>query len=98
MFTFLTKADAYGQGFNFHIPENGDHRTALGGLITILYWVGTLACTLYFGKDIVLKENPAFLKENIVLDESPYLDLNRSITNFTIYFRIIDTANRNNFY
>ena len=72
MLYFLTKSDAYGQEFNFQIPAHGAHKTALGGLITLLYWIGSLSCAIYFGKDIVLKENPQFIKETSMLDKPAY--------------------------
>jgi len=96
MIKFLTKYDSYGQGFSFQIPDHGVHKTALGGLITLLYWIGSLACAIYFGKDLILKENPQFIKENIILDESPYLDLKDSLVqNFTMYFKLVDSAEYN---
>jgi len=91
---FFKKADSYGQEFNFHIPEYGDHRSVLGGIITILYWVGIIYCTFCFGQDIIHKRNPIFMKETIILNDAPYLDLNDSITNFTVYFNLIDSGNR----
>jgi len=92
---FLIKNDSYGKGFTFQIPGYGVNKTALGGVLTILYWLGTLACAIYFGKEIVLKEKPSFIKETIVLDQEPYIDLKDTLTNFTVYFKLIDTAYRN---
>jgi len=93
MLYYLTKSDSYTESFNFRVSEHGDHKTSFGGFLTILYWIGSLVWAVYFGKDIILRQNPQIIRDIVILEESPYFDLKDSITkNFTVYFSLVDSS------
>ncbi len=68
--SFLKSIDKMGREFKFNI-EGKTLTTPIGGLVTIIFWTSFFICCWYFGKDIIQRENPAFLKKSEVLSHSP---------------------------
>jgi len=64
---FITNLDILGKQYQFNI-HGGTFRTLVGGILTILLWVGTIVLTWYFGQDIYLKQQPNLLERNRYLE------------------------------
>ncbi len=82
---FLKSIDNMGREFKFKI-EGKTLTTPPGGIVTIGFWISFIVCLWYFGKDIILRENPNFLIKNEVLNNYPRAKLN--IKNFFISVRL----------
>ena len=51
MKNFLQGIDLFGVYFNFTIFNKDTHRTYIGGILSLLSILSTIASTLYFGRD-----------------------------------------------
>jgi len=61
MFNILKSIDRLGREFKFKINGEDSFKTQFGGVISILYYVGVVSLFGFFGKELVLKEDPNFI-------------------------------------
>jgi len=50
--------DSFGVGINFHLKGNKLYRSHLGGFVTILIYVATIVCGIYFSQELFEKISP----------------------------------------
>ncbi len=72
MIDFLKSMNRLGKDFQFNL-EGGSYQIHAGGIFTIII---NVVLIWYFGKDIYLRRDPNFIKENHVLHEYPSVHLN----------------------
>ena len=83
---FFEKIDLIGSKFHFYYGVSLQKRTALGGILTLLIAITTIAFLFIFGKELFLKSNP-----NITIsiqNDSKYEYINLKKENITFAFRI----------
>jgi len=87
---FITNLDVSGKQVNFKI-DNGEHKTFLGGLISIALGIGLIICSIYYGKDVYYKEFPVFYRSQTILDKDPFIDLGMFENGLIFYFNLYGT-------
>ena len=88
MSNFLKNIDRIGKEFKFSIEGSETYTTSLGGIISILYYIGIISLFCFFGKELVLKEDPNFIHRNDQTNEFSFINLTES--NFFIAICISD--------
>ena len=88
----LENIDIYGQKFNFTVYNKLEHKTYIGGILTILTIFFIYETFVFFGKDFYLRTNPDFKNDRVQLLNYPLYNL--SSNNFMFGFRVED-INRN---
>ena len=89
MKNFLQGIDLFGVYFNFTIFNKDTHRTYIGGILSLLSILSTIASTLYFGRDFYFQANPITSVDRIQYLNYPQYTINSS--NFVFGFRIEDS-------
>ncbi len=85
MGTILVGVDQLGKQMNFNI-EGGTYRTSLGGIITIISFIGMMTLIYYFGNDLLYHKSPAFMKTTFKTNHYPFR--NMSIADVFVAYRI----------
>ncbi len=78
--------DKFGKTVSLNIDREGQFTTKLGGVLTILVYLGFLVATWYFGQDIYLRQSPNVVKKQDQLKSYPFIKLNKD--NFFFALRI----------
>ncbi len=52
--------------------------------MTLIYWGGFIICIWYFGHDIIYKENPHVVRKAEVLDNPPYVKIDKNNIFFAV--------------
>ena len=89
MKNFLQGIDLFGVYFNFTIFNKDTHRTYIGGILSLLSILSTIASTLYFGRDFYFQANPITSVDRIQYLNYPQYTINSS--NFVFGYRIEDS-------
>ncbi len=50
--------DSFGINLNFYVKGNKDYRSHLGGFVTLIIYIVTIICGVFFANEIKLKNNP----------------------------------------
>jgi len=87
----LKSIDIFGTDFRFLIEEEGQYKTSLGGILTLIIIVITLISCWYFGQDIYLHNDPSIFSKVKHLKDDPVMTLNSS--NIFFAFVIQDDSN-----
>jgi len=58
----LRKIDRVGKEFKFTIAGEDSFTTGLGGIITIINYIGIIALFGFFGQELFIRQNPNFIK------------------------------------
>jgi len=88
MSNFLRSIDRIGKEFKFTINREESFTTAFGGIITIIYYLGYIGLFCFFGKELIIKEDPNFIERIDIKDVQSYVPVND--TNFYLSVGIID--------
>ena len=89
----LKLIDYYGVFFGFTIYKNSQHKSILGGVLTILTCCFALALLITFGATIYNKTNPLVIAQTLDLDSYPHYNLTNQ--DFPIAFKF-ENEFRNN--
>ena len=57
---FLAPFDSFGVGINFYLRGYRDYRSKLGGFVTMIIYIITIICGIFFSKELIQKTNPSF--------------------------------------
>ncbi len=85
MTTLLKYMDKLGKEFKFTI-QGDTFRTRPGGVISLLYYIGGIVLSYYFGKDLYYKKDPNVIEQSSFSESYPFFQLNNS--NFLFGFAI----------
>jgi len=91
MTNFLKSVDRLGKEFMFNIEGEDSFRTSFGGVLSIIYFMGLIALFCYFGKELILKEDPNVIHRIDQTDTFSYINISDS--NF--FFAVSVTDNNN---
>ena len=83
--------DRLGREFKFKTEGEEGYTTILGGIISIIYYLGSIGLLCFFGKELIFKEDPNFIQRVDTLEKNPYQTLNNS--NFFMAMGICDKDN-----
>ena len=89
MKNFLEEIDIFGHDFNFSVFNKKQHRTYVGGILSLLTICCTFVSTLYFGKDFYFRTNPMIVNDRIQYPTYPQYKIDSS--NFVFGFRVEDS-------
>ena len=89
MTKFLKSIDRIGRPFTFNIDGEDTYRTPAGGIISIMYYIGIVVFTFYFGRDLWQRQDPNFIKRIDIEDDYKFIELNQS--NFFTAIKIFDS-------
>ena len=56
--SYFLLLDSFGVNMSFYVKGYRDYRSHLGGLITIIIYVGTVICAVIFARNLWIKSNP----------------------------------------
>jgi len=84
---FIKSIDMFGKECRFVIDQNETFKTGIGGLFSILVYLGLLTLTWNFGQDIYLRQAPKVVQQLDFLDKTPYFPINNSNYNIAINLR-----------
>ena len=84
----LEGIDIFGHHFNFSVFNKKEHRTSIGGILSLLTILCTIASTLYLGRDFYFRSNPKTSTDRIQNLNYPQYTINSS--NFVYGFRVED--------
>ena len=85
----LEEIDLFGHHFNFSVFNKSEHRTYVGGILSILTILCTIASTLYLSKDFCFRTNPKTSSDRIQNLYYPQYTIN--LSNFVFGFRVEDS-------
>ena len=87
----LRKIDRVGKEFKFTIAGEDSFTTGLGGIITIINYIGIIALFGFFGQELFIRQNPNFIKREDIAEKNTFISLNQS--NFFIALSVTDNFN-----
>ena len=88
MTKFLQSIDRIEKEFKFTINKEETFTTSFGGIITILYYIGLISLFGFFGKELIIKEDPNFIQRVDIKDKNSVQVIND--TNFFFAIAITD--------
>jgi len=88
MSNFLRSIDRIGKEFKFTTNGEETFTTSFGGIITIIYYLGLVGLFGFFGKELILKQDPNFIQRVDISDKYPYSNISNS--NFFFAIDIMD--------
>ena len=94
MSNFLRSIDRIGKEFKFQLDGEESFTTSFGGIITILNYLGLITLFIYFGKELVIKQDPNFINRTDKLDYYPEATIDNSNFLMVIGFSYNDFSQR----
>ena len=55
---YLLMLDSFGVGINFYLKGTRDYRSHLGGFITVVIYITTIVCGVFFFPRIIYQNEP----------------------------------------
>ena len=59
LFHYFLMLDSFGVGINFYLEGYKDYRSKLGGFITLIIYIITIVCGIFFSKNLFARDSPS---------------------------------------
>ena len=80
----IKSIDIFGKQVKFKIDEDDSYKTYIGGILTILVYLGMALLTWNFGKDVYEKAQPKLISYIEFLKEYPYMKIENPTFGFVL--------------
>lgn len=88
MSKILKDIDMYGLEYKLTVRERESAQTIFGGILSLITYIGIVLSVWFLGNDIIYRTQPNTLKETILSETAPIINLNRN--NYPLAFYISD--------
>lgn len=89
----ITKADVLTKSPTLFIQRNSSFSTLIGGLVSILLGISFIVCILYFGLELINKQNPYVIVSEKIFNEVGEFNFNGNTNqndDMQIFFQLRD--------